>query len=543
MSKPETSRWDLETRLVAGLAGCLSILAFLAYLQRGEILLYGDAVAHINIARRVFDSRTPGLLQLGTVWLPLPHLLMIPFLLFGRAWQTGVGGSIPSLAGYVLSVLGIFRLVRSTLSLGAVPNFRQRVAAWIAAILFAANPNLLYLQSTALTEPVYLACFIWAAVFFGEFAQATDSERWRWLRKCGLCLAAACLTRYDGWFLAVAVGGIAVIIAGRESGVARLFVHRGLRHFILIAAAAPVLWLAYNAIIYRNPLEFANGPYSAKAIENRTATAGAPPHPGAGNIAVAASFFVKAGELNLVQSNWHRLWLALALAGAATVVLFDRRLWALLLLWAPLPFYTLSIAYGGVPIFLPPWWPHSFYNVRYGIEMLPAFSVFLALVAFWGMEFFRSGKSGIVIPAAVLVLAGLSYAFAWKEQPISFREGWVNSRTRVPLEKSLARQLEGLPQNSTILMYLGDHGGALQDAGIPLRRVIQEGNHRTWMQPADPDGLWERALADPAKYADFVVAMDGDPVDTGVNKQELARLVILHVEGQPQTTLYRTRKP
>ena len=44
-------------------------------------MLYGDAVAHINIARRVFDSRTPGLLQLGTVWLPLPHLLMIPFLI------------------------------------------------------------------------------------------------------------------------------------------------------------------------------------------------------------------------------------------------------------------------------------------------------------------------------------------------------------------------------------------------------------------------------------------------------------------------------
>ena len=42
-------------------------------------------------------------------------------------------------------------------------------------------------------------------------------------------------------------------------------------------------------------------------------------------------------------------------------------------------------------------------------------------------------------------------------------------------------------------MYLGNHVGALQQAGIPLRRVINEGNHRTWKQPADQDGLWERS--------------------------------------------------
>ncbi len=112
MSAPLNRRWDPETALVLWFAACVSIGSFLFYLRQGDLLLYGDAVAHINIARRVFDSRTPGLLQLGTVWLPLPHLLMIPFLLSDWAWQTGVGGSIPSLAAYVLGALGIFRLVR-----------------------------------------------------------------------------------------------------------------------------------------------------------------------------------------------------------------------------------------------------------------------------------------------------------------------------------------------------------------------------------------------------------------------------------------------
>ena len=87
------------------------MFSFLFYFQRGDVLLYGDAVAHINIARRVFDSKTPGLLQLGTVWLPLPHLLMIPFLV-SKMWHRGVGGSIPSMAAYVFGVVGIFRLVR-----------------------------------------------------------------------------------------------------------------------------------------------------------------------------------------------------------------------------------------------------------------------------------------------------------------------------------------------------------------------------------------------------------------------------------------------
>ena len=68
--------------------------------RHGEVLLYGDAVAHINIARRVFDSKTPGLLQLGTVWLPLPHLLMFPFIISNEMWQSGSGGSIPSMAAY-----------------------------------------------------------------------------------------------------------------------------------------------------------------------------------------------------------------------------------------------------------------------------------------------------------------------------------------------------------------------------------------------------------------------------------------------------------
>ena len=35
--------------------------------------------SHLNISRALIDSRTPGYDQLGTVWLPVLHLLCLPF--------------------------------------------------------------------------------------------------------------------------------------------------------------------------------------------------------------------------------------------------------------------------------------------------------------------------------------------------------------------------------------------------------------------------------------------------------------------------------
>jgi hypothetical protein len=546
MSAQPSPRWDQETALVAWLTACVSVLSFLFYFRRGEILLYGDAVAHINIARRVFDSRTPGLLQLGTVWLPLPHLLMIPFLLSDWMWKTGVGGSIPSMASYVLGTVGIFRLVRDGLSATAPPDPVNRFAAWLAAIIYAANPNLIYLQATALTESLYLALFIWALVYFNEFVQAAgkpgestrQSPGSSALIKCGLCLTAACLTRYDAWFLAVVMCALALPVAllARARGHT---LGRGLRNFILLAAAAPLLWLAYNAIVYRNPLEFATGPYSARAIEQRsTATS----HPGAHDLPTAFSYFLKSAELNLAAGRGQKLWILLALAGVIATLIqrsVRHQLWPVLLLWIPLPFYALSVAYSGVPIYVPPWWPFSYYNVRYGLELLPAFAVFVAVAVYLAAKWIERRWLKFAAATVGVIFVAASYVSIWSA-PVCFREAVINSQGRIVLERELADFLKALPADSSVLMYLGNHVGALQQAGIPLRRIINEGNHRTWKQPADQDGLWERSLADPGKYAEFVVAFEGDAVSTGVQKQNLVPLAVIHASGEPKATIYRT---
>jgi len=543
MKKPGTSDHDIF--LVTQLAAVVSIASFFYYLRQGDLLLYGDAVAHINIARRVFDSRTPGLLQLGTVWLPLPHLLMLPFLLSRWMWQTGIGGSIPSLFAYVFSVAGIFRLVRTILSAarGEPSRGDVRFAAWLAAGLFALNPNLIYLQTTAMTEPLYVALFIWALGFFCDAVRGCangDARSANWsLLKCGLCLCGACLTRYDGWLLAGVLVTIAVLLAWFGNFAP---LRDGVKKLVLLAAAAPALWLGYNAVIYRNPLEFANGPYSAKAIEQKTAVPGMPPHPGTHDLPLAFRYFFKSAELNLADGKLQGFWVSALLLGTAIVALFQRKLWPLLLLWTPVPFYMLSIAYSGVPLFVPTWWPFSRYNVRYGVEILPAFVVLTSIAAYGLIRLAASTRSKLVIATIFMLLATISYFQLFRVGAVSFQEAVVNSRTRMALEAKLASTFQMLPQNSTFLMYLGDHVGALQQAGIPLSHVINEGNHRPWMRPADPDGLWERALQHPASYADFAIAFNSDVVSAAVEKRELRPIEIIRVSGQPEATLYQTLK-
>ena len=373
-----------ETEIVrlVWLAIFVSVFSFLFYYRHEDVLLYGDAVAHINIARRVFDSKTPGLLQLGTVWLPLPHLLIVPFILSKQMWQSGSGARFPRWPGSCSECLESSGWCATAFGRDGEMDFAAKIGAWASALVYGANPNLIYMQATAMGESVYLAFFIWAVVYFAEFARR-GAKASRALTKCGLCLFAACLTRYDGWFLAVfliacAVAASQLLAKDARNGVPGFPVPslgRMLPKFILLAAAGPALWLGYNAIVYRNPLEFANGPYSAKAIEQKTATV----NPAKGNLLSAGSVFSESRRTEFGRGELAGTSVAGISAAGSLVTGFSGRGRAALLLWVPLPFYALSVAYGSVPIFVPTWWPFSNYNLRYGLQLLPAFAVFVPL--------------------------------------------------------------------------------------------------------------------------------------------------------------------
>ena len=565
--------------LVGYIAGFASVIAFLWYFRHNQVLFYGDAVAHINIARRVFDSRTPGLKQLGTVWLPLPHLLIIPFIVSDWSWQTGLGGSWPFMIAYVAGVVGIFRLVRDGIEAvspasgqlsggrpaqpeervaenAPVAGWPARMAPWFAAAIFAANPNLLYMQATAMTETLYMALFIWAVVFLADFTRERYSsdllqraKAGRSLIWCGVCLALGMLTRYDGWFAAGVFCAVLVALLLRpphtDPAIEPHPTH-GLRRAVLIFSAlvvvVPAFWLAYNAIIYGDPLDFARGPYSARGIEQRTSKPGEARHPGYHSLTTATVYFVKSAELDQTQGPLEKPWLALTAAGVVFLLLYFRRLAVWLLLLVPLPFYAFSIAYGGVPIFMPVWWPFSYYNVRYGLQLLPAFAVFSALVLYWALQRIAAARWHAATAILAFAFVGASYGFAWHAQPICLQEAVANARTRVAFERSLAEYLRLLPPESTLLMYIGGHVGALQDADIHLSRVIHEGNH------GDPavwgkEGMWQRALADPAKHADYAIAFDDDDVAKSAEAHHYPALLVIHTVGQPAATIYGTHPP
>jgi 4-amino-4-deoxy-L-arabinose transferase-like glycosyltransferase len=521
--------------------GGVSIAALVWYYAHQQILLYGDAVAHINIARRVLDNRSwlSSFFQLGTVWLPLPHILMLPFVGIKALWTSGIAGSIPSMVAYIVGALGIFRLVSARTARGP---------AYIAAGIYALNPNLLYMQSTAMNEPLYLAFFVWAIVCFDEWLRELQSDATagpntrtpeRALEGCGIALAGGAATRYDGWFFGAIIGFLVLGAFVRwwratPDPSRRRSMSKSLVEFLLLNALVPVFWLAYNHRVSGHAMDWANGPYSAKAIAERTTSRGAPPYPGKDHVVTAGLYFLNAAKLNVGPGHWGGLMLALALGGTAVGVWRFAQYSRWLLLWVPLLFYSLSIAYGSVPIFTPNWWPFSYYNVRYGLELLPVFAVFPVLFGWHVGERLSGARRRVLLWYALSLLVVGSYLSVYATVPITLKEAQVNSRTRNILENALSRFLVTLPPSTTLLMYQGEHVGALQQAGIPLRTVISEISH--------PD--WEWALLDPAKHADIIIAFRGDPVWMAAQQHrgELTELFTITVPEQAKCAVYRANR-
>ena len=546
------SRPTTESLLAIGLA-ILSVASLLWHYAHNELLLYGDAVAHINIARRVVDNRQwfTSFFQLGTVWLPLQHAAMLPFVWNNRLWQSGIAGSIPSMIAYVLGGLGIFRLVNelrpmlcsTTGDEDWAPRF-MALPALLATAIYALNPNLLYMQSTAMNEPIYIAFFIWALVYLqqmfrlgreGGSQRDQPGTRGQALERCGICLAGGAWTRYDGWFTAALIGVIVVIVVARwwrresESSRRRVLA-KSLIEFVLLNALVPVFWLAYNDRVSGRAMDWANGPYSAKAIAERTTRRDAPPYPGKNRPLMASLYFLKAAQLNLGSPPWGRVMLAFALLGTAVAVSRLWHYWVSLLLWMPLIFYAISIAFGSVPMFIPVWWPFSYYNVRYGLELLPVFAVFPVLLAGFVAKQVLNRRRQLAAWALLAACVAGSYFSAWAAGPITLREARVNSRSRVAMEGALANFLVRLPKSATLLMYEGSHVGALQRAGIPLKHVISEAGH--------PD--WEWALLDPAQKADYIIACQGDPVWTAAkeHRSQLNEVISIMVPDQERCIVY-----
>ncbi|HST78858.1 MAG TPA: hypothetical protein VLN58_10255, partial [Verrucomicrobiae bacterium] len=300
--------------------------------------------------------------------------------------------------------------------------------------------------------------------------------------------------------------------------------------FVLLPLLTAGVWLAYNHNQYGNALEFANGPYSARAIQQRSWTPTWTSYPGENSARTATLYFLKASRLSLGEGRTERLLLTIAFASLLCVFYFARRFLPWLLLWMPAVFYPACIAWGSVPVYVPQWWPFSYYNVRYGLQMLPAVAVFAGLLVELGSKIFP--RSRCLTACALLIITGFSYSAVWRRTPIVLREAAANGAARLQFDQKLASELYNLPDSATIMMDCSSHSGAVQLAGIPFRRILRESN--------PPE--WEIALSQPAKSADYVVSIDQDTVAYSVRlfPKDLKPVSVISAPRQPRATVYHS---
>src|SRR5438105_2760322 len=330
-------------RLALASAICIAAIANLVFFySRGLTNVYGDGLAHLEGARRLWDSRTPGFEEIGSVWLPLFHVLASPLTRSDFLWRSGLAGSIVSTAAFVIAAWFIFRL-------GAEIN--RNVQAGVAALcLFVLCPSMLYLASAPLTEPLAI---MWLVLLVYGLFRYQQAGTLRVLLLAAIAAFFGTLTRYDGWnvlpFAALAVLGI-------------------------------VVW----------------------TVDARTR---------------------------------------------------DRRSVALLFL-VSLPFYLEAMAHAAVPLYVPTLFPHTFYNLRYGIEMLPAVAILCSFLLSPGLA---ASARRLLLLALLVVIGGqaVSSMRDGVEQIPVVREGLVNTPCQSQPEGAVTEFMRTHYDGQTILTAPG----------------------------------------------------------------------------------------
>jgi hypothetical protein len=485
--------------------------------RAGVVFAFWDAQAHLDIARRVVDSVTPGLQMLGTVWLPVPHLLMLPFTLVDHWWWNGVAGGIVGFAAYIITVASFHDLlVRRT----GVPRF-----AWIGTAFVLLNPSLLYLQTTAMTEPILLACLV-AAV--NELDRWNDTGSRRALLLSGCIAALGVGTRYDGWFFVLvatplvawlAYHGHAKAInemrgpgpdASDENFMARVAAGSAKvwwRDALLFAAPSALMvvaWLAYNWMISptHDPLEFQRGVWSAQSQQVALTARGEVPT--AGHLGLSIWYYLGA---TVLCSGF--LLTALGSLGTVALIRTIRHGGiALLLLLTALPFNILALWASQSTIEVPWGHPTGVRNIRYGVMMLPGLAA-LALAGGLRLVATRpTWRKGMLLAGlAALIAQQALFATNWPAQAGALREGLAvrnYSRGQQDVSDWMASHYDG--------------GRVLVDEAInisPRTRIALRDRVYQWTWQ-----LGAAALAAPERTVDWVIVDEHH--DTGVVARAIA---------------------
>ncbi|MCU1394977.1 MAG: hypothetical protein JWM34_3405 [Ilumatobacteraceae bacterium] len=467
------------------------------------LFLYADARSHLTIARRLIDGQNHGIVQLGTVWLPLPHLLLAPFAAFGGLWHSGLAALPVAIASLVVEAVSVFAIV--------VRLVRSRLAGWVAVLLLLSNPSILYLHTTALTEPVLFAAMLLTVSTLVRWATSSKAYSGGEMAVfCGLPAAATVLGRYDGWaFVFVTVVAV-FLVAWQRWGDVR-YALRTTRSFVVLPLIAALWWMWFNWINFGDPLEFQRGKYSAQAQQARLASEGRLPDKGnmARSIDTYSSSVLRATGV-----------LLLVLAGIGGVVWIvrharERHRAEMLLPWllvvVPFVFYVASLFTGQAALRLRTTATDSMFNLRYGVEMVLGLVVFAGIGADAARRWIRQrlGARASGHRASFLTVGWASLASIVVVQSALWG-GWRNVGV---IEEGFAQRKAGAGQYAAA-EWMHDnarHGVILIDDSInPMLPVIDADLDRV-AAPFSGD-RWDEALADPTTVV-WIYTDDANPFD------------------------------
>jgi len=514
-----------DSACVGVIASVIIVNAFLFFLSRDQTFVHIDAIAHVNKARGLLDNFTPGLRQLGTVWLPLPHLLMAPLAAIDALWRNGVAGSLVSVIGYIGTSVFLFRI-----------GYRwtgSRVVGWIAFLLFALNPRLIYLFTTPMTEPLMVFC---ATGFLYYLMCWCDDQSWTAFGMAALMAFAGTLTRYEGWAIAAAAVLMIPVLARKQRIAASIL-------FTGAAVTGPLVWMLFNMVYFDDPLMFAYGLGSAQDYANGKM------YPTAGKLweSVAAYSIDVAYCLNPAV-----VWLAIA-GFILGLIVSERWQWRGILLlsssgFVVFAFYVYNLYSNTVPLLLPGMLkgdPQSVFNVRYGAVMAATLPLFAARFVFLVIRQVEHNRLFSVLLLAPLVLPDpipLPSREPVGEQftrNLFYTEAIHNQSFWMPPFVEIAQKLKAdmetrQDQNSLILTNTRIIHVVVWAADIPIRRFVHEMNK----------GYWERTFSEIDPKIQWVITEEGDQLWHAHGKFLQRNFLEVASAGTPTTgTVHLYRRP
>lgn len=453
--------------LLGAILGIFSTLSFTIFYLNGLGLKYNDARSHLDIGRRVVEGLKPGLAQLGSVWLPLNHILMIPFIWNDFMWHSGLAGAITSMVSYVLVGFIIYQTLK-LLNVGMLGRL-------VGVAIFALNLNVLYLQSTAMTELLLLATSTASAYYLLLWSK---KDKILDLIKAAFFVTLAVLTRYDGWFLFAVMVGLILVRVWVKRG--RQVAEGAVILFCTLGGLGILLWLVWNQLIFKDALYFAFGPYSAHAQQQQLLSAGNLATKG--NLLLSIQTYFYALAYNLGVTN-----LVLGFLGAF-IFWFNKKVswdvrWVSLAFIAPLFFNIIALYLGFSVLFIQGIFGNTWFNVRYGIMVIPFISIFIGYLV-------------QKLPSLKYVLIGIllmTTFFSFTSfDAVTIDDAQVGSSQKNVTEVSGWLNHNAKSEDGFVLISAASHDAIIFSSGLPMSKFIHEGTGLYWTYATEDPRHWAR---------------------------------------------------